>query len=81
MHQSAQLPVCAGCQPLSACEFDAGAIRVVNAGAVPKTVDYVTVDFDGCVFDIWPHHTVLAPSGQLIMSQTLSSVVNQDGAY
>ncbi|HET7486928.1 MAG TPA: Ig-like domain-containing protein [Acidimicrobiales bacterium] len=66
----------AGCTPVDSCEFDGGAIRVANATAVTETVDYVTADFDGCVFDLWPHGVVLPAGGQLILAQTQSGSSN-----
>ncbi len=65
-----------GCSPDSSCAFDAGAIRVANATALTETVDSVTVDFDGCVYDIWPHGVTLAAGGQIILTQTASGSGN-----
>ena len=58
----------AGCTPN--CTFDAGAVRIVNNTTIPQTVDSVVVKISTCVFDIWPHNTVLAPGQQLIVTQT-----------
>ncbi|HEV3171289.1 MAG TPA: Ig-like domain repeat protein, partial [Actinocrinis sp.] len=58
----------AGCTPN--CTFDAGAVRIVNNTNIPQTVDSVVVKISTCVFDIWPHNTVLAPGQQLIVTQT-----------
>jgi hypothetical protein len=57
----------AGC---TGCAYDAGAVRVVNNTAIPQTVDSVIVKISTCVFDIWPHGTVLQPGQQLIVTQT-----------
>jgi hypothetical protein len=64
---SAQV-VFAGCKPN--CTFDAGAVRLVNNTPIAVTVDSVVVKVSTCVFDIWPHGTVLQPGQQLIVTQT-----------
>jgi len=50
----------AGCHPN--CTFDAGAVRLVNNTSIAVTVDSVVVKVSTCVFDIWPHGTVLQPN-------------------
>jgi hypothetical protein len=58
----------AGCKPN--CTFDAGAVRLVNNTPIAVTVDSVVVKVSTCVFNIWPHGTVLQPNQQLIVTQT-----------
>jgi hypothetical protein len=65
-----------GCAPISSCLFDGGAIRVVNASAVPETLDSLTVRFDVCTFDLWPHGIVIPAGGQLVAAQTASGATN-----
>jgi hypothetical protein len=54
------------------CSFDAGAARFVNNTPLAVTVDSVQIQFDTCVFNMWPHGTVLQPGQQLIVTQTAS---------
>ena len=60
-----------GCTPN--CTFDAGAVRLVNNAPIAVTVDSVVVNVSTCVFDIWPHNTVLQPGQQLILTQTATA--------
>jgi len=57
-----------GCTPN--CTFDAGAVRLVNTGTGPVTVDSVVVNVSTCRFDIWPHGTLLQGGQQLVLTQT-----------
>jgi hypothetical protein len=62
-----------GCAPVSACEYDGGAIRVVNNSPSPVTVSSITVHIDSsnpdaCVYTGWPS-AVLAPGADLIVTQ------------
>ena len=54
------------------CSFDAGAARVVNSSPLAVTVDSVVIKFGTCVFDMWPHGTVLQSQQQFIITQTAS---------
>ncbi|HYS41095.1 MAG TPA: hypothetical protein VEO01_36235, partial [Pseudonocardiaceae bacterium] len=54
------------------CTFDAGAVRLVNNTPLAVTVDSVKVQLSTCVFDMWPHGTVLQPGQQFIITQTAS---------
>jgi hypothetical protein len=60
----------AGCH--ANCTFDAGAVRFVNNSPLPVTLDFVHVRLSTCVFDMWPHGTVLQPNQQFIVTQTAS---------
>jgi hypothetical protein len=65
-----------GCTPPSTpCQFDAGAVRVVNNSATPVTVDSVSVNVGGCIFTNWPSAS-LAIGGQLIVTQVTSGADN-----
>jgi hypothetical protein len=66
-----------GCSPSSSCDFDAGAVRVVNNSGSPVTVNSVVLHFSaGCTYDIWPHDVALPAGGQLIVTQTTSGADN-----
>ena len=54
------------------CQFDSGAVEVVNTSSKAITVDSVVVTFDTCVYDIWPHSVALPAKGELIVTQTAS---------
>ncbi|WP_225847043.1 choice-of-anchor P family protein [Streptomyces sp. HPF1205] len=58
----------AGCH--GGCSFDGGAVRFVNNSPAPVTLDSVRVRLSTCVFDLWPHGTVLPPGQQFIIAQT-----------
>lgn len=60
----------------SASSLDGGAIRIANSTATTETVDYVTVTFDSCTFDFWPHNVSLPFGGQLVLDQTLPGAGN-----
>ena len=63
-----------GCVPVAgtgACSFDGGTVRLVNTGFSPITVDSTTIDFGGCVYDMWQHSTTIPGGGQLILAQQL----------
>ncbi len=62
-------------QPGSAA-LDGGAIRIANATAMTETVDYVTVAFGPCTFDLWPHGVAVPFGGQLVLDQTLPNAGN-----
>jgi hypothetical protein len=65
-----------GCSPSSSCTFDGGAIRLVNTGFSPITIDSTTLNVGGCVYDIWKHSITIAGGGQLILAQTASGAGN-----
>jgi len=54
------------------CSFDAGAVRLVNNTPLAVTIGSVLVQLSTCVFDMWPHNTVLQPGQQFIITQTAS---------
>ncbi len=62
-------------QPGSA-SLDGGAIRIANATATAETVDYVTVTFGSCTFDLWPHGVSLPFGGQIVLDQTIPGAGN-----
>ncbi len=62
-----------GCAPVTACEYDAGAIRIVNNSPTSVTVNAVTVHIDTCTYTGWPA-AVLAPGSDLIVTQLGSGV-------
>ncbi len=64
-----------GCQPPSACTYDAGAVRVVNNTNATVTVNSVAVHVDTCILTGWPSAT-LAPGGQLIVTQVASGATS-----
>ncbi|MCA1656209.1 MAG: Ig-like domain-containing protein, partial [Actinobacteria bacterium] len=61
----------------SACQFDAGTIRVDNNSDKPVTVNKLTVDFDKpdrsytCTFDIWGADRTLPAHGIMIFTQLI----------
>jgi hypothetical protein len=61
-----------GCQPKSSCVYDTGAARLVNNTSATLTINSVVITFDTCVYDIWPHETMLPPGKQLIVTSTAS---------
>jgi hypothetical protein len=63
-----------GCS--SSCSLDGGAIRIVNTGFSPETINSTTVNFGGCVFDIWPHSVTVPGGSQLVLPQTASGAGN-----
>jgi len=60
-----------GCAPVSACVYDAGAVRIVNNSSATVTVNAVAVHVDTCTFTGWPAAT-LAPGADLIVTQMAS---------
>ena len=62
-----------GCQPVSACEYDGGAIRIVNNGPTAITVDAIALHLDTCTYSGWAP-AVLAPGADLIVTQLGSGV-------
>lgn len=65
-----------GCAPITSCQFDGGAVRLVNNTGGTVHLDYVTIDFGGCIFDLWSHNVDLANGDQLILVQTASGAGN-----
>jgi hypothetical protein len=57
-----------GCVPAAACEFDAGAVRIVNNSGAPVTVNAVAVRVGSCTFTGWPS-AVLVNGADLIVTQ------------
>ena len=63
-----------GCHPTSSCQYDGGAVRVVNNSDSRLTINSVKVEYSSaCVYDVWPHDTTLAPGQQLIVDQLTST--------
>ena len=60
-----------GCQPATACIYDAGSIRVVNNSSSSVTVNTVAVHISTCTYTGWPS-TTLAPGAELIVTQLAS---------
>jgi Bacterial Ig-like domain (group 1) len=56
-----------GCAP-SACNYDAGAVRVVNNTGSTVSVDSIKVHIDTCTYGGWPSAT-LAPGADLIVTE------------
>ena len=71
-----------GCQPVSSCQFDGGAIELVNTSSSPITVGSVSVqlnasgDTTSCVVNIWPSNVTIPASGTAIYAQTVSGAGN-----
>ena len=57
-----------GCAPVSACEYDAGAIRIVNNSGSTVRVNAIAVHIDTCTYTGWPAAN-LAPGANLIVTQ------------
>ncbi len=64
-----------GCAPVAACEYDGGAVRVVNNTSSAATVDAVAVHIDTCTYTGWPS-AVLAPGAELIVTQLATGAAN-----
>jgi len=64
-----------GCAPVSACAFDAGAVRIVNNTGASVTVDAVAVTLAGCTFTGWPS-AVLPTGWELIITQTAAAATD-----
>jgi hypothetical protein len=60
-----------GCLPVSTCEYDAGAIRVVNNSGNTVHVNAIALHLDTCTYTGWPG-AVLAPGADLIVTQLKS---------
>jgi hypothetical protein len=60
-----------GCAPVSACVYDAGAIRVVNNSGNTVHVGAIALHIDTCTYTGWPAAD-LAPGADLIVTQLLS---------
>ena len=64
-----------GCEPISSCTYDAGAIQVYNGTGSSVHVDSIVVTVGACVFNGWSPATL--PSGDsLIITQLLSGSTN-----
>lgn len=66
----------AGCAPVSSCTFDGGAVRVINTGTSPLSLDSVVLKFDTCTYDMWPHSVSIPVGDSLVVAQTLSGAGN-----
>jgi hypothetical protein len=60
-----------GCAPVSACDYDAGAIRVVNNSGSTVHVNAIALHLDTCTYTGWPAAD-LAPGADLIVTQLQS---------
>jgi hypothetical protein len=60
-----------GCAPVSACQYDAGAIRVVNNSGNTVHVGAITLHIDTCTYTGW-QPVDLAPGADLIVTQLQS---------
>jgi hypothetical protein len=60
-----------GCQPISSCTYDSGAVRVINNTGASVTINSVAVHVDTCTYTGWPSAT-LSPGDQLIVTQLVS---------
>jgi len=65
-----------GCLPVTACTYDAGAIRIVNNTSASVTVNAIAVHIDTCTFTGWAP-AVLTPGADLIVTQLASGA--EDG--
>lgn len=54
------------------CEFDGGAVRIVNDSTTAQTVNAISITLSTCTFAYWPSNTMLQPGQQLIIAQTAS---------
>lgn len=52
------------------CEFDGGAVQVVNTRSTSIRVASVVIHYDTCVYDIWPHNVTVPANSSLIVTQT-----------
>jgi len=57
-----------GCAPTSVCQYDAGAIRIVNNSGSTVRVNAIAVHIDTCTYTGWPAAD-LAPGANLIVTQ------------
>ncbi len=60
-----------GCLPASTCEYDGGAIQVVNNSGNTVHVNAIALHLDTCTYTGWPG-AVLAPGTDLIVTQLKS---------
>ena len=60
-----------GCLPVSTCEYDGGAIRVVNNSGNTVRVNAIALHLDTCTYTGWPAAD-LAPGADLIVTQLKS---------
>ncbi len=60
-----------GCVSTSACNYDAGSVRVVNNSSAPIALTGIAVHMDICTISGWPGAT-LAPGRELIITQLAS---------
>ncbi|HET9172013.1 MAG TPA: choice-of-anchor P family protein [Actinospica sp.] len=63
-----------GCS--GSCEFDGGAVRIVNDSTTAQTVNSISISLSTCTFAYWPSNTVLQPGQQLIIAQTASGAAD-----
>ena len=63
-----------GCAPTTACEYDAGSVRLVNNSASAFTVNAIAVHIDTCTFTGWPA-AVLSPGSDLIVTQLATAAI------
>lgn len=64
-----------GCAPVTACVYDAGAVRVVNNTATTITVNAIAVHVDACTFTGW-QGADLAPGAGLIVTQMAATATD-----
>jgi hypothetical protein len=57
-----------GCTPIASCEYDGGAVRIVNNTSGSVVVDAIAVHIDTCTFTGWSP-TTLAAGADLIVAQ------------
>lgn len=57
-----------GCTPITACTFDAGAVRLENDGATTVHIDAVSVHLGTCTYT-WVSGVVLLPGWSLVTTQ------------
>ena len=67
-----------GCPSATACQFDAGAVRIVNSTGSPVTVNAVAVHVGSCTFSGWPS-TPLPAGSELIVTQTAIIAAERGG--
>jgi hypothetical protein len=74
-----------GCHPAD-CNYDSGAVRVVNTTAQDETLNEVIVRIDGdnCKLDLWTHDISLPAGGQVIFTQNVQAAASgcqSDGSF
>ena len=60
-----------GCLPVASCEYDGGAVRIVNNTGSTVTVNAIAVHLHTCTYTGWPS-AVLSPGADLIVTQLVS---------